>query len=218
MCGQRSHFIRFGGCSYKCTWCDSMHAVDPEQIKANADWLSSDAILQRLRHLPYSTWVTLSGGDPAMWQLGTLVAKLRRDGFLVAVETQGHLAPDWLIACNMVTVSPKGPSSGMADKFDWSILETYANMFEVGQWIIKVVVFDKDDLAFVKELQANSSPGVQFYISVGTKHYETDTETQYQILERMRKITELVLQDDQLDSVTILPQMHVLTWGTKLGV
>lgn len=34
--GQFSHFVRFGGCPRRCSWCDSMHAVLPEEVQKNA--------------------------------------------------------------------------------------------------------------------------------------------------------------------------------------
>src|SRR6476661_4406823 len=65
--GQQTYFLRFGLCDYKCVMCDSMHAVDPHRVKANAEWLTQEEILNKLGSIykPNSTrWVTLSGGNP----------------------------------------------------------------------------------------------------------------------------------------------------------
>ena len=35
--GRVCHFVRFGGCDYRCTWCDSMHAVDPGLVRIADD-------------------------------------------------------------------------------------------------------------------------------------------------------------------------------------
>src|SRR5689334_14600025 len=76
-------FVRLGGCDYRCSWCDTMHAVDP----ANVDrWkeMDTDAILKALHKLVpthnSNLWVTISGGNPAIWQreLPELVRALQR--------------------------------------------------------------------------------------------------------------------------------------------
>ena len=32
--GCRRHFVRLGGCDYRCSWCDTMYAVDPAAVRA----------------------------------------------------------------------------------------------------------------------------------------------------------------------------------------
>ena len=41
-------------------------------------------------------WVTLTGGDPVLWDLTGVVHGLRLGGFRIAVETQAALWADWL--------------------------------------------------------------------------------------------------------------------------
>src|SRR3954454_11432523 len=83
-------FVLFGGCDYRCSWCDTMYAVDPAAVRATAERLSDDAIVERLDKLGGAPpWVTLSGGNPALHQLGGLVSALHERGLLVAAETQG---------------------------------------------------------------------------------------------------------------------------------
>ena len=43
--------------------------------------------------------MTLSGGDPLLWNMHAVVLGLRLSGFKVAVETQAHLWKDWLEDC-----------------------------------------------------------------------------------------------------------------------
>ena len=38
--GLPTHFVRFGGCDYRCSWCDTMYAVDPAVLWATAERLS----------------------------------------------------------------------------------------------------------------------------------------------------------------------------------
>src|SRR5436853_7306175 len=75
--GLSTHFVRFGGCDYRCSWCDTMYAVDPAVVRATAERLSDDAIVGRLEELGGAPrWVTLSGGNPALHHLGARVDAL----------------------------------------------------------------------------------------------------------------------------------------------
>src|SRR3954470_4973626 len=65
--GIPAYFVRFGGCDWRCTWCDSMHAVDPAEVRAHAERLTATEIVDRLRALPPGPGLTvLSGGNPAL--------------------------------------------------------------------------------------------------------------------------------------------------------
>src|SRR4051812_48360749 len=85
MGGTLTHFVRFGGCGYRCTWCDSLYAVLPEEWK-DAPKLTAGEIVDDVCNLPGAPWVTLSGGNPAMYHLGDVVNDLHFLGYAVAVE------------------------------------------------------------------------------------------------------------------------------------
>src|SRR5438105_206992 len=38
--GRPAYFVRFGGCDYRCSWCDSMYAVEPADVRSHAEHLS----------------------------------------------------------------------------------------------------------------------------------------------------------------------------------
>src|SRR5215475_1774448 len=86
LCGSISHFVRFGGCDYRCSWCDSMHAVDPDRVHQNAEWLSPAEIASKIRKLGRCPTITFSGGNPALWDLTPLIAHLQGEYYL-NVET-----------------------------------------------------------------------------------------------------------------------------------
>src|SRR5579863_9040838 len=72
--GIPTHFVRVGGCDYRCSWCDTMYAVDPESVRDNAEQLTSEEIVDRVVGLDGTPgWVTISGGNPALHELGQLV-------------------------------------------------------------------------------------------------------------------------------------------------
>ena len=113
--GIPTHFVRVGGCDFRCSWCDTMYAVDPEIVRATAEKLSSQEIVARVEGLGgRPDWVTISGGNPALHQLDDVVWRLHGAGFRVSVETQGSRWASWLGAVDRLTISPKPPSSGMA--------------------------------------------------------------------------------------------------------
>lgn len=217
VCGQVSYFIRTGGCSFRCEWCDSMHAVEPKQITKNARWMTSDRIVDEIRRLAPNTrkssWVTLTGGDPLLWDMTRVVAALKLNGFRVAVETQGFLWHDWLESCDLVTASPKGPSSGMLDKFRFSVLQKYD--VRLGErFVLKVVCFTDDDLAWASKLHLKL-PRIRFFLSSGTPQDDASPDN---ILGAYRALSEDVLKNHPLlHDATILPQVHALMYGKELG-
>src|SRR5215216_6542723 len=116
--GTRTFFIRFGLCDYRCKMCDSMHAVDPGSVKANARYLTQRQIFDEVKSRMDEhncAWVTLSGGNPAMHDLTELCTLLKFDEKLISIETQGTIAPMWIGLCDYITISPKGP--GMGEQF-----------------------------------------------------------------------------------------------------
>ena len=139
--------------------CDSLHAVIPGAVKKNARYLTAEEIadeLVRLRGISGTNWVTLSGGNPCMWDLTRLIQLLKGAKFAIAVETQGTLAPEWLTKVQMLVISPKSP--GMGEKFE---PEKFKNILQLG-WAqmpnlvvaVKVVVFSALDLEFALEVEA----------------------------------------------------------------
>ena len=115
-----------------------MYAVEPAEVRRNSERLSIDQILERLERLSGApTWVVLSGGNPALHELGPLVQLLHGVGQKVAVETQGSVWREWLSEVDRLTISPKPPSSGMATPSHRSQLEEFMGRALVHQlgWV-----------------------------------------------------------------------------------
>lgn len=203
MVGEKTHFVRMGGCDFRCKMCDSMHAVAPEAVKAHAEWLNPTQIVGQLLKIDpdqNTPWVTLSGGNPVMWDLSELVIRLKELGWRVAVETQGSIWRDWLNEVNMLTISPKPP--GMGERFEWDdfrkflqkLIDCHERMMGRLGACIKVPVFDQVDLEFVASLSQLLDGKMPFplnmhpwfprnarYISLGNPHppqLDEDTLTQ----------------------------------------
>src|SRR5579864_7525809 len=74
--GRPAYFVRLGGCDYRCTWCDSMYAVDPGQVRLAAR-LTEPQILARIKALAAGpNLVILTGGNPALHDLDGLIEML----------------------------------------------------------------------------------------------------------------------------------------------
>src|SRR3954454_1831515 len=72
--GLPTHFVRLGGCDYRCSWCDTMYAVDPRTVRETAEQLSGEGIIERVRGLAgHPEWVTISGGNPALHRIDALI-------------------------------------------------------------------------------------------------------------------------------------------------
>lgn len=234
MIGVRTAFIRFGLCDYKCVMCDSMHAVDPQRVRANAKWMTQVEIIDELVPIINSgcQWVTLSGGNPAIHDLRWLMESLNSNGIDVAIETQGTLNPDWISMCRTITVSPKTP--GMGEQFEldkfMSFIEAYKNH---PGFNVKVVVFSMMDIEFartINEIMVDSGLYDKMYLSLGNpfppgkdadddvlSNFEgtKDQNLKLELLESYRQLTEDLLQLPDMSNVKFLPQLHVLTWANK---
>jgi 7-carboxy-7-deazaguanine synthase len=210
MIGRQTHFVRLGGCDYRCSWCDTIYAVLPDQVRANSTPMTVDEVIDTLRSLnPVTPWVTLSGGNPALHKLNSLVDAMRAAGYSVAVETQGTLFKSWLLDCDLVTVSPKPPSSGMDQ--DLAQLNRFANAPGLN---FKVVVFDEADFLFAKDVHGRY-PDVPFYLQVGNNVGRDTTES---LLARLDWLATLALGDPDMRDAVVLPQLHVLMYGNRRGV
>lgn len=217
--GTPAYFVRFGGCDFRCSWCDSMYAVDPVVVKAEARRLSPAQIIAELNALPAGPQlVVLTGGNPAMFDLAPLVDALRDHDYAVAVETQGSIWRDWLTNVDCLVISPKPPSSGMAsDEHRAKLVQFMERSANNRRRALKIVVFDEQDLEWTRDV-ARDYAGVPLYLSAGTDVGLADDETLAALRTRFRWLCEAVSSLGELASARVLPQLHVVAWGTKRGV
>jgi 7-carboxy-7-deazaguanine synthase len=200
--------------------CDSMHSVDPKNYKENAALMDEETILSKLLELDArgQSWITITGGDPLIHDLATLCKKLKNQGFRIAVETQGSIYADWLTDCDLVTCSPKGPTSGMMNRLDNRVLHKYVT--SLGRRLVfKIVSFGAHDLEFAASI-TQTFPGVPLYLTSGTHQHIADPSplaVAPAVLDGYRALIEGVLIRPKLHHATLLPQLHVLVWGAKQG-
>ncbi|MDX6608849.1 MAG: 7-carboxy-7-deazaguanine synthase [Solirubrobacterales bacterium] len=214
------HFVRFGGCDYRCSWCDTMYAVDPDEVRRNSSRLTTAEITERIERLDGApTWVVLSGGNPALHELTSLVDALQALGHKVAVETQGSVWRDWLGTVDRLTISPKPPSSGMDSEAHREQFQRFmAKAVERGAdgAILKIVCFDEVDVRWASDLSA-SWPAFDLYLSAGTP-VPAPADLRQAVTDRFRWLCERTAGDERLANARVLPQLHVLAWGDARGV
>lgn len=214
-------FVRTGGCDFRCSWCDTLYAVEPRFKK---DWQSMDAetILAEVNRLSGNEpiLITLSGGNPALQPLAELLQQGHQQGHSFAMETQGSIAQDWFSQLDHLTLSPKPPSSGMSfrrDRFDACLAAAGAET----KVSLKLVIADETDYQWAKDLAADY-PLLPLYLQpcnlspATPEQPERETDTQA-LNAQLRWLVERV-GTDRWYRPRVLPQLHVLIWNNERGV
>lgn len=220
--GRPTVFVRTAGCDYRCSWCDTLYAVLPEYRE---EWshMTPSEVLARVNVLAANRplLISLSGGNPALQPLDSLITLGHRSGHSFAMETQGSVAQQWFAYLDWLILSPKPPSSGMTT--DWNALG--ACVEAAGgrpRCILKIVIFDEADYDFARTA-ASHCPKLKIYLQVGNPEplraagkAMPETADILDLMRRLRWLVDRTVTDRWFD-VTVLPQLHVLAWGNKRG-
>lgn len=142
--GRPAYFIRLAGCDVGCVWCDvkeSWNAEDHPQ--ADVEKLAKQV------NNAGASFVVITGGEPAMYELTELTTALRKIGVEIAIETSGaHPITgdiDW------ICLSPK--------KFRMPLEENYAKADE-----LKMIIFNKHDFQWAEELALKTRSACKLYM------------------------------------------------------
>ena len=215
--GEPTVFVRAGGCDYRCSWCDSLHAVDSEFRK---DWLpmSSEEVWAEVKRLSGDVplVISLSGGNPAIQDFSGLIALGNAEGYRFACETQGSVAREWFSDLDTLVLSPKPPSSG--ETVDWALFEDCISAAKgAPNIVVKIVIFDDVDYAWAKEA-ASRFPDLPLYLQPGNSQVDPEMPVAPQdVTDRLLWLVEKATADKWYRP-RMLPQLHVLLWGNKRGV
>lgn len=207
--GRLCHFIRLGGCDFSCVWCDTPYSWDHPVLRR----MTVEDLLCEVARLGPAPWVTISGGNPLLWECGPLVDGLHRQGYRVSVETQGSIVRPWLAAADLVVVSPKPPSAGMDGRWTWDTLGTFMAATRREGAALKVVVQDERDYLFAREVYGRF-PGVPFYLQDGR---QPGTQSVESLASHYRWLVERAMRDPWGAEMAVLPQLHVWLWGNARG-
>ena len=150
--GLAAVFVRLHGCNLRCSYCDSMYAVEGNDFKT----MSVDEVFAAVefhRNDSGVKCVTLTGGEPLLHPgVDELLTKLSKAGYLVNIETNGTVPCKWQLPGLFYTMDWKCQSSGMSSKMKMENLETLG-----AQDVLKFVVGTVEDLDEAEKVVAELS-------------------------------------------------------------
>ncbi len=215
--GRPTVFIRAGGCDYRCSWCDSLHAVKSEY---RHEWqkMTSQEIWHKVELLSSSVplLVSISGGNPAIQDFSTVIEMGKQKGYQFACETQGSIAAPWFNALDMLVLSPKPPSSG--HEVNWDMFENCLSQAMYKPNIsLKIVIFDDVDFDWAYDV-AQKYSNLPLYLQPGNDNVDADST--FDLLQNQQKYEWLInkVNEKKWYNAHVLPQLHVWLWGNKRGV
>lgn len=206
--GLQVMFIRLQGCDGNCIWCDTKESwpVGKDSSVMTYIQIVEELVLKSLN----TKHVVITGGNPALQDLQNLIELLHLNQYTVHLETQGTLFPYWMKNVDLVTISPKPPSSGQVYDVDNLSRNLYRG------WILKTPIANEEDYQWWKD---NILPldSIQ-YLSVVNANPHVGFSIE-QVLNTYKWLVDRVLEDDIIGvDVYVIPQLHTLIWGNKKGV
>ena len=142
--GRAAYFIRLAGCDVGCVWCDVKESWDASIHKL----VKIHDLMNEVQESG-TDFVVITGGEPAMYDLGPLTSALHDINVEIAIETSGAYQMsgdiDW------ICLSPK--------KFKKPLEENFALANE-----LKMIAFNNHDFKWAIELAEKVSISCQLYI------------------------------------------------------
>ena len=223
--GKKTMFLRTYGCDYSCDWCDTKYTWDGSE-KHNMKRATPQEVFNELKETAGDksfSHLTISGGNPALQKesMSQLIDICHDNGVKVGLETQGSIWQDWFYKIDDLTISPKPPSSLM--KTNFLTLDDMVDKLvaENVNFSIKIVYFNEDDLRYAKDLfkrYKDKGYDIPYYLSVGNATPYTSDDITKQLIDKLEELWDLVMNDEELNDVQALPQLHAIVWGNARGV
>ena len=142
--GTPAVFIRLSGCDVGCVWCDVKESweVKPKQLQ------TIEEIVYQVKKHPTS-FIVITGGEPAMYNLEPLTQELKKEGKKIAIETSGVYPIrgtfDWICFSPKKFKSPHGESYQTANE-------------------LKVIIFNKSDFEWAENHRKNVSESTHLFL------------------------------------------------------
>ena len=196
--GQPTVFLRLFACDLRCSWCDTMYAVEGSDFRE----MSNEEITTEIRKYNCRQ-VCITGGEPLIQKkdLVPLTEDLIKNGYSIVLETSGHKEPPEIFANGscLISMDCKCPSSGMENRMHFDLFEKLETKDQ-----LKFVIKDEEDYTYAKNV---------------LNKYKLKASIIFQPVhgKNLFWLTEIVLTDN-LNSVRVLPQLHKIIWGEKRGV
>lgn len=218
--GMICSFIRTSGCDNNCKRCDTEYAQEMKTTDKRAVMEVCDEVdSHKTEH------VIVTGGNPAIQDnLDKLIMTLKNKQKTVHVETQGTKWNTGLLHADVITISPKPPSTNNLLRIDKlrMFIDRLKCSYEKLQ--LKVVVWDCTDIEYARSVH-HQFPKIPFILQVGNDVLEDgiDRDTvRWRLLQKYEDLIDNIIHDsvhdDSFLNVRVLPQMHTLLHGNKKGV
>lgn len=206
--GQLCTFIRVVGCNLRCSYCDSMYAVEPEKYSdIKPKEMTVSEILSYVNR--YYKRVTLTGGEPLLFPESIkLVNSLCQYGYEVNIETNGSCdtaAFRDLIKYNenlFFTVDFKLPSSGEMYSMR---LSNYDELQK--RDVLKFVIGSEEDAEVAASYAHNL---IEKYGEDAPYIYCGTVFGKYEL----KDVIDLFKEDPILKDVRFQIQMHKIIWDS----
>jgi 7-carboxy-7-deazaguanine synthase len=201
--GRATAFIRLGGCTLGCQWCDTKYTW-----RGAPAW-DEAAILATVKAYP-TRRVVVTGGEPFEQEIAGLLQALRHAGFTIEIETAGF-APLAQVQCatlaHQLNVSPKLTNSGVPveRRIRLSVLQF---LRDTGKAYFKFVIDEPRDVAEVDALVATLDLTAERVLLM------PQALTADEVLEKSR----WVVEECKARGYGYSPRVHILLWGAKRGV
>ena len=209
--GKPAYFIRLAGCNLWCSWCDSLHSVDPKLFHGKTTDIDYNQIP---RNCPI---VVITGGEPCLFDLMLIRDRLIPilPNLRIEIESNATVFPEFDLSLFHWNLSPKLASSKQKtpqqDELRLKNLNhwvQFANQHPKNA-IFKFVVQNSGDLDEIVLLQNEFKiPASQIYLMPEGQTPESQTGS----------LAEAVVQFVKTNQYNFTPRLHVLLWGNKRGV
>ena len=187
-------FVRLHGCNLRCSYCDSMYAVEGNDYRT----MELGQVLDEVRAYGVKN-VTLTGGEPLLHPgAGELLESLSREGFCVNVETNGTVPCKWRFPGLFYTMDWKCKSSGMSAHMKLENMET----LEKGD-VLKFVVGSIEDLEEAESVVRRLSARPSFFVSPVFGKLSNEQIVNWMLT------SEVMVQND----VRFQVQLHKVVWN-----
>ena len=199
--GMRADFIRLAGCNLRCSYCDTLYAMQPGAYTE----MTIDEILAKVS----CRCVTITGGEPLLADgIEKLCAALLRDGRYINIETNGaadimsflQALPFYDERQLFFTIDYKLPSSGFEDKMIWENFESLTP-----NDVIKFVVGSEEDFDRMIEVIEKIKP-----------YYEPELPEIYvgAVFDKMplERLAERFIESDLPENARVQLQIHKYIW------
>lgn len=213
--GERSAFVRLGGCNLHCSWCDTPYTWDASRFDLHAEMNRQPVgkIVDRVIETG-ARRVVITGGEPLLHQQQpgwmTMLKGLFAKGIKIDIETNGTIMPNTgtVHLVDHISVSPKlAQGDPIEDRLKDEVLWGFAALARAGLASIKIVCRNTDDVRDARRLiDSYNFPHDRAWVM-------PEGMTTDQVVATTKKIADAVVDHD----LNLTTRLHVLAWETERG-